>query len=43
MEALVVYALHGTHPEGALFAGALATVFLRLFGRRLGLRAATPK
>ncbi|UZX15975.1 trimeric intracellular cation channel family protein [Thermus sp. PS18] len=41
--ALVVYALYGTHPEGALFAGTLATVLLRIFGRRLGLRLPTPR
>ncbi len=41
--ALVAYALHGSHPEGALFLGALTTVFLRVFGRRLGLRLPTPK
>jgi len=41
--ALVVYALHGSHPEGALFLGALTTVLLRVFGRRLGLRLPTPR
>jgi uncharacterized membrane protein YeiH len=39
--ALVVYALH-PHGEAALFLGALATVLLRVFGRRLGLRLPTP-
>ncbi|MGC8967219.1 MAG: trimeric intracellular cation channel family protein [Thermus sp.] len=41
--ALVVYALHGSHPEGALFLGTLTTVLLRVFGRRLGLRLPTPR
>ncbi|WP_273106836.1 hypothetical protein [Thermus antranikianii] len=43
MGALVVYTLYGTHPEGALFAGTLATVLLHTFGRRLGLRFPTPR
>ena len=41
--ALVVYALHPHQEEAALFLGALATVLLRVFGRRLGLRLPTPK
>ncbi len=41
--ALVVYGLYGLHPEVALFAGTLATVLLRVFGRRLGLRLPTPR
>lgn len=41
--ALMVYALHGSYPEGALFLGALTTGLLRIFGRRLGLRLPTPK
>jgi uncharacterized membrane protein YeiH len=41
--ALVVYALYPHHPEAALFLGALATVLLRVFGRRLGLRLPTPR
>jgi len=40
--ALVVYALHPLG-EAALFLGALATVLLRVFGRRLGLRLPTPR
>ncbi|KGQ21883.2 trimeric intracellular cation channel family protein [Thermus filiformis] len=41
--AFVVYVLHPLSPEGALLAGSLATVFLRVFGRRLGLRLPTPR
>jgi len=40
--ALLVYAQHPLG-EAALFLGALATVLLRVFGRRLGLRLPTPK
>jgi len=41
--ALVVYALHPHQEEAALFLGAMATMLLRVFGRRLGLRLPTPR